>query len=249
MRWMMYVTAIGLLSVGQAIADEPANTNGWRSGLATGVSVTRGNSRTLRANIRVFADRVTERSETHLSADGHYGETSETQEDGSSKDVSDIQNGGLKADQGWTLGRRGYAGFSAELRSDKIADVDYRLILSPSLGRYLVRDDQGVARIDAGPAYVVEKVGGNSDDYVALRLANRIEWKLSETASLVQTAEYIPRLDDLDNYLLNASLSVRAAITGRLSLMVECADKYNNRPAADKEANDFSLSAGVEYTL
>ena len=132
---------------------------------------------------------------------------------------------------------------------DDIAKVDYRVILNPGLGAYLVKHDRLTFSVEAGPAYVIEKVDGETDDYLALRLAERIDFTLSPTAKVWQSAEYLPKIDDFDAYLLNAELGVEAALNSRLNLRVVLQDKYNSTPAGGLDKNDVALIAGISVAL
>jgi len=88
-----------------------------------------------------------------------------------------------------------------------------------------------------------------SDDYLALRFAERYSCQALKNAKLVQSLEYVPEAEDFDNYLLVGEIGVEAAMSDRLSLRVVLQDKYDNTPAEGKERNDFSLIAGVGIQL
>ena len=132
---------------------------------------------------------------------------------------------------------------------DDIALIDYRATLGPGLGAYLVKNDQRTLTLEAGPSYVWEKVDGASNDYLALRFAERYTCQALKNAKLVQSLEYMPEAEDFDNYLLVGEIGVEAAMSDRLSLRVVLQDKYDNTPAAGKERNDLSLIAGLGLQL
>ena len=132
---------------------------------------------------------------------------------------------------------------------DDVADVDYRATLGPGLGAYLVKNEKRELSLEAGPSYLWEKVAGASDDYLALRFAERYVCQALKNAKLVQSLEYLPEAEDFDNYLLMGEIGIEAAMSEHLNLRVVLQDKYDNTPASGKERNDLSLIAGVGISM
>ena len=148
-----------------------------------------------------------------------------------------------------TLSPRTFLSLDGTAAYDDVADIDYRATLGPGLGAYLVKNDQRELTLEAGPAYLWEKVGGARNDYLALRFAERYVCQALKNAKLVQSLEYLPEAEDFDNYLLVGEIGVEAAMSDRLSLRVVLQDKYDNTPAEGKERNDLSLIAGLGIKL
>ena len=65
----------------------------------------------------------------------------------------------------------------------------------------------------------------------------------------MQALEYRPEAEDFDNNLLAGQIRAAAAMSHHLNLRFVVQDKYDNTPAAGKERNDLSLSAGIGFTL
>lgn len=148
-----------------------------------------------------------------------------------------------------TLSARTFVSIDASALYDKIAEVDYRLIIGPDLGAYLVKNDRLTLSVETGPVYIAEKLDGISEDYSALRLSERLDFTISPTAKLWQAAEYLPKTDDFDKYPFNAEIGMEAAINSRMKLRVVLQDKYNNTPATGKERNDLTLISGLSISL
>lgn len=148
-----------------------------------------------------------------------------------------------------TLSARTFVSIDASALYDKIAEVDYRLIIGPDLGAYLVKNDRLTLSVETGPVYIAEKLDGISEDYLALRLSERLEFTISPTAKLWQAAEYLPKVDDFDKYLFNAEIGAEAAINSRMKLRVVLQDKYNSTPADGKKCNDLVLISGLSVSL
>jgi putative salt-induced outer membrane protein YdiY len=114
---------------------------------------------------------------------------------------------------------------------------------------YVIREDDLKLSIEGGPAYIFEEIGGESDNYLAPRIANRLDWKISDTAKLFQTAEYLFDISDSDAYLVNAELGIETTVTELVSLVVSIKDAYNNAPADGKERNDIAIISGLKLNL
>ena len=50
---------------------------------------------------------------------------------------------------------------------DNIADVDYRVTVSPGLGYFLMKEADASLSAEIGPGYLWEKVAGVEDDYAS----------------------------------------------------------------------------------
>jgi putative salt-induced outer membrane protein YdiY len=128
-----------------------------------------------------------------------------------------------------------------------VADVDYRLSLSPGVGYYVIKNDTTSLAFEAGPGLIFEEVGSVSSEYWTLRLAERFEHKFSDRAKLWQSAEYLPQVDRFENYLLTAELGVEAGLTEKLALRAFVQDIYDNEPAPGRKNNDVKFVTQLAY--
>jgi putative salt-induced outer membrane protein YdiY len=103
--------------------------------------------------------------------------------------------------------------------------------------------------VEGGVAYIWDKLGDEKDKPAAFRAAQNYNWKVSETARIWETVEYLPTADDWGNYLLNAEVGAEAAMTTKVNLRVVLQDKFNSRPAPDKKENDLTLIAGIKINI
>ncbi len=218
-----------------------AQAEPWKTSLSLGASATDGNSETLTINAGVLAETKSEVDSWRLGVDGQYGEV------GPSK-----TNEQVKAFAGYrhTISGRTYGLMDVTLSYDDIADIDYRLIVSPGLGYYLLKDAAQTLGLELGPSYIKEEVGGVEDDYIAVRIAERYDRKLSDTAKCWQAVEYLPSVDDFqDDYLLNVEVGVEAQINATASIRLVVKDAYDSTPAPGREKNDLTVLAALAYTL
>ena len=208
--------------------------------IAAGITATDGNSEITQGNATLLSTYKTSQSECRGGVEFNYGTIS--------GDTTN-ENGKVFAGYRRTVSDRVYGLTDITLAYDAIADIDYRLTLAPGLGYYVAKNDKTTFGVEFGPAYVWEEVSGVSDDYFALRFADRIEHKLSDTAKIWQAAEYLPRADDFDDYLLNAEIGAEAAMNASFSLRLVASDKYDSTPAEGKQRNDLTITGAVVYKL
>lgn len=237
-------TAVCMVSWGALGQEAPAAT-GFKTSLNLGATLNDGNSETLNAN----GSLVTEGEKDGLGSvragvEANYGESTV---DGETDTT--VENAKAFANAKKTLSERTYASLDGSVLYDDVASIDYRAVLSPALGVYLIKEADLSLSLDAGPAYVWEEVGGVSDDYLALRFAERFDYTISETSKFWQSLEFLPRADDFDDYLLNAEVGVEAAINSSMKLRLVLQNKYDSTPAAELEKNDLALIAGFGLTL
>lgn len=237
-RFMVACAAV-VAAAGLAGAEE-AQPGKWDVSVAAGLTATDGNSDTRQGTVSVLGERKADTDQYRTGLEFAYGET-----EGSNT----LENG--KAFAGWRhlVSERAYGLVDLTVAYDAIADVDYRATLAPGVGYFLMKDDLAQLGVEAGPAYVWEKVGGVSDDYLALRFAERYDRKLSDTATCWQSIEYLPRADDFDDYLLSAEIGVEAALNAKLSVRLVVKDQYDSTPAADRKQNDLTVIGALAYRL
>ena len=182
-------------------------------------------------------------------AEYKYGESTVNNNDGTSTNEKNTDNAKGEAQYNRLFNARTYGVLSASLLYDDIADIDYRAIIGLGLGQYLVKTDASSLAIEVGPAELLEKVGGEKNDAVLLRAAQRGEHKFASGAKVWDSVEYLPELEDFGAYLLNSEVGLDAAVAGDLSLRLVVQDRYDSKPAQDSEKNDVSVTAGLVYKL
>lgn len=244
--WIAGVVLTGIVATAVAQeAAQDAKTERFKNTLSIGVTMTDGNSETLQANAAL----VTEGEQKGLGSvragiEGNYGESTV----GDQKDTT-IENARLFANAKKTITSMTFAYLDGSVLYDNIADIDYRTTIGPGLGSYLLKSDTQALSVEAGLSYIWEKVDGLSDNYLAIRIAERFEQTLSATAKAWQSAEYLPKADDFGDYLINAELGLEAAISTSMNLRVVLQDKYDSTPAIELERNDLTLIAGISVNL
>lgn len=235
------LTGVALTAAAQnpaAPLTPPAPQPAWETLASAGLTLTKGNSDTMLANLGVTTAKKWTGNEISLGANMTYGEAS---------GVQNVNNYNAFGQYNRLLSERAYAGLKLTAMKDDIANIDYRFTISPLAGYYFLKSATTQLSAEAGPSYVVEDLGGVSRSYAGLRVGERFEHKFSDAAKLWQTAEFIPQVDRFSQYLFNFELGVDSAITKQVSLRAVLQDNYNSNPALGRKANDIRLITGVAY--
>jgi len=238
---LLALVAIGSalnLTAQTAVVPPATNTAPWESTAAAGLTLTRGNSKTLLATIDIGTQRKSKVDEILLGADATYGEDNDV------KNAETLHGFGQ---YNRFITERFYYGLRLDGMHDAIADVNYRFTVSPLLGYYLIKQTNTTLSVEAGPGYVYQRQGGVSKGYATLRLGERFEHKFSAAAKMWQSFEILPELDKFNNYNINAEIGAEAALTKHASLRSYIQDTYYNIPAAGREKNDVKLVGALAY--
>jgi len=229
-----------------APAPPPPETLAWVTTAAAGVTLTRGNSDTFLATITLDTKRKWEKDEVLLGASGGYGNNSD----------NDVETTTTEFAQGYgqynhLFSDRFYGGLRLDGQYDGIAGIDYRFKVSPMAGYYLIKNNKMTLAAEAGPTLIEEHLKGEeAHGYWAARLAERFDYKLTDTTKVWEMLEYLPKVDEwADNYLLNLEVGIDTAINKHWSLRVVLQDQYASQPAPGKKDNDVRLIAGTAYTF
>lgn len=238
---ILVLTGVALTAAAQnpaAPLTPPAPQPAWETLASAGLTLTKGNSDTMLANLGVTTAKKWTGNEISLGANMTYGEAS---------GVQNVNNYNAFGQYNRLFSERAYGGLKLTAMKDDIANIDYRFTISPLAGYYFLKSATTQLSAEAGPSYVVEDLGGVSRSYAGLRVGERFEHKFSDAAKLWQTAEFIPQVDRFSQYLFNFELGVDSAITKQVSLRAVLQDNYNSNPALGRKANDIRLITGVAY--
>ncbi len=211
----------------------------WETSAALGLTLTRGNSDTLLFTGNILGTKRSKVDEWALGADASYG-----------KNQGVKNNEALHGFAQWNhlFSDKFYGFVRVDGLHDAVADLKYRVTLSPGLGYYIIKDEARRLSVEGSPAFIYEKQGPRkARGYMALRLAERFEQKLSDKTKIWQSLEFLPQVDRFKNYILNAEIGIDTAITKKLSLRSFIQDSYDNEPAPGREKNDLKLVTAIAY--
>lgn len=216
-------------------------------GIYFGLDLNEGNTENLGFNLGLNASGEFAPGQEIIAAiDGIYAESTL---DGLDSTTAEQVTGDFQYNNSNWVGEPWYAGLGANALYDAIAEVDYRVNVYPTLGRYLHKDDVWDLAVEAGPGYLVEKVADIENDGVTLRFAERYNRAISDTSKIFQSLEYIPEVEDFEDFLLNFNIGIETEIAGGYSVRVALKDRYDNTPAEGFDENDLNLVVGILRAL
>ncbi|MDD5521851.1 MAG: DUF481 domain-containing protein [Kiritimatiellae bacterium] len=250
-RYLVPVFSLGLLIItdvfGQGIKPNETQQSGWSRSANVGITMTRGNSKTFLSSGSIIAERKGGDIEVRLGLEANYGEAELTETNGTSVTENNVNDARIFTELRKTLSHRTYFYSKADALTDRIAGIDYRLIIGPGFGFYLIKNDKESLGTDIGISYIREVPNQDTENIAALRVSERYDLKISQTSKLWQSIEYMPALNDFNRFLMNAEMGLEAAINTSMSLRVVAQDKYNSEPPEEKEKNDLLMITGVAF--
>ncbi len=225
----------------------PKPPSPWHITASMNAAVSRGNADTLLVGAALNSLRKWDKNEIALGVDATYGSNSDPT---TRKETTTAQNYGLYAQYNRMLSDRVYLGLRSDARQDRIAFIDYRATVAPAFGYYAIKNDRLKLKLENGPAFIFENLkGAGTANYLTLRLAEEVQWKINDRASVIQSMEYLPQVADFGNFVMNFSLGLSTKITDKASANITFQDFYRSIPAPGRRGNDLRLMAGISYSF
>jgi hypothetical protein len=102
---------------------------------------------------------------------------------------------------------------------------------------------------EIGPGYIREQLGDETESFITLRMGEKFHYAISPVAKVWETIEFLPQVDNFNNYIINFETGIDAALTKdkNLSLRTVLRDSYNSFPAAGRLRNDLQVITGLAY--
>ena len=145
--------------------------------------------------------------------------------------------------------KRFYGYARLDLLHDGIADIRYRATASPGVGYYFIKEKEVDLSGEVGPGYIYEHLGDTYKSYAILRVGEKFHYALSDRARVWQTAEWLPQVGYMKNYIINAEVGIEADLDKqkKWALRFTLDDTWNNVPAPERLKNDLKLIASIAY--
>lgn len=227
--------------------DPPANPRvKWETSAAAGLTLTRGNSDSTLATLSANTDGKWYQNELSIGVDGTYGRTKAPGQT-TATTSAELLHGFVQYNR---LFDGGFYGFGrVEGLHDGVADIRYRATLSAGLGYYFIKTTNTDLSAEVGPGYVFQKLGDDSSSYATVRAGEKFHQALSDRARIWESAEILPQVDKLENYIVNAEVGIEADLTRdkKFSLRSYVTDTFNNRPAPGRQKNDVMWVTAIAY--
>jgi len=133
--------------------------------------------------------------------------------------------------------RNRFAGFTSH--TDQIAGLSAQVLGMP-------RD---TLRLDGGGVYTNEtRVDGTSKSFPAARAGMAYKHSFGGTSAFMQTGEYVPNLEDTDQYRVNTESILTARLSTHLGLKLAYLIRYDSKPTTGFGKSDRILTTGLQVT-
>lgn len=133
--------------------------------------------------------------------------------------------------------RNRFAGFT--LHTDQIAGISAEALTMP-------RD---TLRLDAGGVYTHEsRVDSTTKTFPAARAGMSFKHSFGGTSAFVQTGEFVPNLEETEQYRINTESIITAKMTTHVGLKLSYLIRYDSRPATGFGKSDRILTSGLQFT-
>jgi putative salt-induced outer membrane protein YdiY len=219
----------------------------WTGAISANGLLTRGNSNTDNIGLSIDASRRAEKDRLSFLAGYLYGRQ-KNPDTGEKSTTTD--NWFLFGKYDYFLTKRLYAFFSTRIERDRIAELDLRLTPAGGLGYQWIEKPDMNFLTEAGLAWVYENFSNaDSDDHFALRLAYHFDKKLNDKVTFTHNLEYLPSIEDLSDFNLNADAGVRVTLTKNMFTELKVEWKFDNEPAPGAAENDLRWLLGVGWAF
>lgn len=212
----------------------------WQTTASLGLNLMKGNADNMLIAGDITTSMVSKPNEYGLSIGGSYGEVNK---------VRNLQNFRVDALYNRSLTDRFYLGAGLNYLTDDIADLDYRVMPSGVLGYKLINNDRTSLRLEAGPGYTWERLGGVDSEFFTVVGRERFEHAMSDNSKVWQSAMVQLDPSNTDKYIITAEVGVAFWLTESISVRTVATNIYNNPPAGGRKANDFRMISGIAISF
>lgn len=222
-----------------AFSDE---TKHWQHHGDFGITLTKGNSDTLRTSFGFKSKKQAELWTHSNHFDAVYGE------DDGDKTQQNVSNS-WKSSRLAHASSQWYLAASNDFLYDPLADIDYRIGTQLTPGYHILDSEQHQLRVEAGPGLIIEKRDGSSDIYPSFKLAQYYHWHISPNAHFFQSLEATGDLGDFSNTLVSFEAGIESALVGPWSIRLTSKSTFYGETGSEAEDHDHLLSLGLGYSF
>lgn len=222
-------------------ADEaPAALSEWKGAAEIGAVASSGNTeaKTLKTRFKLENERKRWRSNAKL--DSYYVDSY----DGSGGDAQKLAFSGYTA---YKLSSQNYTYATAGYENDRFSGYKYRIHESVGVGRTIIRSDELLLNIEAGPGgrhSLLEETDEYTDELVGIG-ALEFNWQISERTSF---SEDLTTTSGEEDTVVESTTALKTNINGSsLSMKISLDVKWNSNPPTDKKNTDTITSVTLSY--
>ena len=188
-----------------------------------GFALTGGNTST--KNFNLSFDMVRDpKTRSILKANASYLRGTQT-------DVLNLDRTAFNVRDEYTLTTRIFTFGQVDYLRDRFKEIIFLWAPSGGLGYKLINDDRTLLSVDGGGGGLFEKNPGKEVSRSGSVIAGqRLNYKLSPTATLTQSVNNAWKTQDFGDYLTNFSVGLTSTLVKRVDIKVAFIDSYKRKP-------------------
>ena len=230
------LAAIAVIGVAPALAQDPAAPSPvWTGNFGGGLAWTNGNSDTKNINLS-FGLLRDPKTRNVIKLNGLYLR-------GDKDKTAIIDRSTFLLRDEYTFTGRLFGFGQVDYLRDQFKEIIYLWSPTVGIGYKLWNTDAATLTIDNGVGGVWERnPGRNTRGSGAYNAAERLNWKMSPTATITQSVSGLWKTNEWSDALYNMAVGIAASVTQKTQLKFEINDLYKNRPAtALLKKNDVAV--------
>ena len=150
----------------------------------------------------------------------------------------------------WTFKDDWFVRGSLTWTRDPIRDLDSRSQLYLAPGYHFWDDSKRTLNISLGPNYLVEDIGGEQGDSLAIQTVFRYEQRfLDDDLVVFQQTDYQSVVNGRKNTILNTSTGIRWELPRDVYVNIQVDYDHETEPADGREGTDITYLVGVGLEL
>jgi putative salt-induced outer membrane protein YdiY len=219
----------------------------WTGAIGANGLMTRGNSNTENLGVTIDATRRGEDDRITLNAGYLYGRQKDPDTNVKSTTTDNWHIFG-KYDYFFT--KKFYGFLSSRVERDRIAELKLRFTPAGGVGYQWIEKPTMNFLTEGGLAWMFEDFeNGDSDEHFALRLAYHFDRKLNDKVNFFHNLGYLPSIEDISDFNLNADAGVRVTMTKNMFTEIKIEWQHDNEPAPGAAENDLRYILGVGWAF
>ena len=220
---VIYAALILSFSVSLHAQAPAAPMKTWNGNFAGGFAFTDGNSDTRNFNLSFTATRDP-KTRNVIKWNGLYLR-------GDKDGAQTIDRATTNLRDEYTISKRTFTFGQVDYLRDKFKDIMFLWSPTAGVGYRLVSREALTLTVDNGLGGVWERNPGRATrGSGAYNAAERLNWKLSKTATINQTLSGLWKTDDFGDALYNTTFGIAASVTQRTEVKFEINDLYKASP-------------------
>ena len=228
----------------------------WGGLLDTGLSLTRGNSRTVSYTLAGKAARTSKRNKFSMFATGVYANDDTTPP---SRTTANAWSGGVRDD--FNISPRVFVFGFTQFDSNEFQNLDLRNTIGGGFGYHVIDTANTKFDVFGGATF-------NRENFSAIPpvppatvgtpaitrktsevvVGETFNWKMSGRTTLTEAFSIYPNTSDLGQYRFSLDATAATKLKNWLSWQVTYSDRYLSNPVGNKLRNDLLLSTGLRLT-